>query len=135
RYGRAASPQLRAAIFDALRSATAVNCPEPIRHAASAALATIAVDDEVAVIDAIRTAEHELPVLSTDFSHLDWEESITKLMEKGRTSLERLIASTGGQARFAIDQTHACLGLQMTTGGFHRFMVAFAHRPDFLFEV
>lgn len=37
-----------------------------------------------AVIDAIRTAEHELPVLSTDFSHLGWEESITQLMEKGR---------------------------------------------------
>ncbi|MDW5266113.1 MAG: DUF4062 domain-containing protein [Edaphobacter sp.] len=135
RYERTASPQLRAAIFDALRSATAVNCPESIRQAASEALATIAVNDEVAVIDAIRTAEHELPVLSTDFSHLGWEESITKLMEKGRASLERLIASTGSQARFTIDQTRACLELQMTTGGFHRFMFAFADRPEFLSEM
>jgi hypothetical protein len=135
RYKRAASPQLRAAIFDALRSATAVNYPEPIRQASSEALATIAVDDEVAVIDAIRTAEHELPVLSTDFSHLGWEESSTKMMEKGRASLERLIASTGSQARFTIDQTRACLELQITTGGFHRFMFAFADRPDFLSEM
>jgi hypothetical protein len=134
-YDRAGSPQLRAAIFDALRSATAVNCPESIRQAATEALATIAVDDEVSVIDAIRTAEHELPVLSTDFSHPGWEESITKLMEKGRASLERLIASTGNQARFTIDQTRACLELQMTTGGFHRFMFAFADRPEFLSEV
>jgi hypothetical protein len=93
------------------------------------------VDDEVSVIDAIRTAEHELPVLSTDFSYPGWEESITKLMEKGRASLERLIASTGNQARFTIDQTRACLELQMTTGGFHRFMFAFADRPEFLSEM
>ncbi len=83
RYDRAGSPQLRATIFDALRSATAVNCPESIRQAATEALATISVDDEVSVIDAISTAEHELPILSTDFSHPGWEESITKLMKRG----------------------------------------------------
>src|SRR5664279_2747856 len=39
------------------------------------------------------------------------------------------------QARFTIDQTHACLELLMTTGGFHRFMFAFADRPEFLSEM
>jgi len=135
RYDRPASPQLKATIYDALRSATAINCPEPIRAAAKEVLTKIAVDDEVTVIDAIRTADHELPLISTDFDHPRWERAITALMEKGRASLERLIETPGNQARFTIAQTQACLELQMKTGGFHRFMFAFADRPDFLAEM
>jgi hypothetical protein len=56
-------------------------------------------------------------------------------MMKGRSSLERLIAGAGNQARFTIDQTQACLELRVKTGGFHRFMFAFADRPDFLAEM
>jgi hypothetical protein len=56
-------------------------------------------------------------------------------MTKGRSSLERLIAGTGNQARFTIDQTEACIEVRVKTGGFHRFMFAFADRPDFLAEM
>ncbi len=77
---RPATPLLRATIYDALRSATGIGCPELIRRAATEALASIAVDDDVAVIDAIRTADHELPMLSTEFDHKVWEESIATLM-------------------------------------------------------
>ena len=135
RYERPATPLLRATIYDALRSATAISCPEVIRQAATEALASIAVDDDVAVIDAIRTADHDLPLLSTEFNPAVWEGSIRTLMEKGRASLERLIESAGDQARFTIDQTWACLELRMKTGGFHRFMFAFADRPEFLSEM
>ena len=46
--------------------------------------------------------------------------------------VERLISGAGNQARFTIDQTQACLELRVKTGGFHRFMLVFTDRPDFL---
>jgi hypothetical protein len=135
RYERPASPLLKAKLYDALRSATAINCPEPIRQAATEALAKIPVEDAVAVVDAICTEQHQLPILSTEPTEVDWEGPITELMMRGRSSLERLIAGTGNQARFTIDQTQACLELRVQTGGFHRFMFAFVDRPDFLAEM
>jgi hypothetical protein len=135
RYGEPASALLKARIYDALRSATAINCPEKIRQAAAAALGEIILDDAVAVVDAICTAEHELPLLSTDFTEIGWERSITEVMVRGRSSLERLVADAGNQARFTIDQTCACLELRVKTGGFHRFMLAFLDRPDYLAEM
>lgn len=53
----------------------------------------------------------------------------------GRSSLERLVAGAGNHARFTIDQTQACIEIRVKTGGFHRFMFAFADRPDFLTEM
>jgi hypothetical protein len=93
------------------------------------------VDDAVAVVDAICTAEHELPLISKEFNEVDWERPITELMMKGRSSLERLISGAGNQARFTLDQTQACLELRITTGGFHRFMFVFRDRPDFLAQM
>jgi len=135
RYGEPASTLLTAKIYDALRSATAINCPDAIRQAATVALAEIAVDDAVAVVDCICTDEHDLPMLSAKFDEIGWERPITELMTKGRSSLERLIAGAGNQARFTIDQTSACLEVRVQTGGFHRFMLAFSDRPDFLAEM
>ncbi len=135
RYMQPGSSILKARIYEALRSATAINCPEPIRQAAAAVLADIVVDDAVAVVDAICTEQHELPLLSTDFNEVEWERPITELMMKGRSSLERLIAGAGNQARFTIDQTQACIEVRVKTGGFHRFMFAFVERPDFLTEM
>jgi Domain of unknown function (DUF4062) len=135
RYERPSSPLLKAKLYNALRSATAINCPEAVRRGATAALAGILVEDVVAVVDAICTEQHELPVLSTEFTEAGWERPITELMVKGRSSLERLIAGAGNQARFTIDKTRACLELRVKTGGFHRFMFAFADRPDFLTEM
>jgi len=86
-------------------------------------------------VDAICTEGHELPLLSTDFTAVGWERPINELMNKGRSSLERLITGAGNQARFTIDQTQACIELRVKTGGFHRFMMAFAERPDFLAEM
>ena len=135
RYEQPASPLLKAKVYDALRSATAINCPEPIRQAATEALAGIVVNDAVAVVDAICTADHDLPVLSKDFSEVGFERLIAELITKGRASLERPIAGAGNQARFTIDPTHACIQVRVKTGGFHRFMLAFAERPDFLNEM
>jgi hypothetical protein len=135
RYGKPARPLLKAKIYDAIRSATAINCPEPIRKAAAAALASIVVEDAVAVVDAICTEGHELPLLSTNFDALAWDRPITELVMKGRSSLERLIAGAGNQARFTIDQTQACIEVRVKTGGFRRFMLALAERPDFLTEM
>jgi hypothetical protein len=135
RYEQPASPLLKAKVYDALRSATAINCPEPIRQAATEALAGIVVNDAVAVVDAICTADHDLPVLSKDFSEVGFERLIAELMTKGRSSLERPIAGAGNQARFTIDPTHACIQVRVKTGGFHRSMLAFAERPDFLNEM
>ena len=132
RYQLPGSTVLKAKIYDALRSATGINCPDMIRQTARAALAETVVDDAVAVVDAICTAEHELPLLSKDFTEVDWERPITELMLKGRSSLERLISGAGNQARFTIDQTQACLEVRVNTGGFHRFMLIFTDRPDFL---
>jgi hypothetical protein len=135
RYEQPSSPMLKAKLYNALRSATAINCPEAVRQRATAALAQVVVEDAVAVVDAICTEQHELPILSAEFTEVGWERSITELMIKGRSSLERLIAGAGNQARFTIDQTQACLELRVKTGGFHRFMFAFADRPDFLAEM
>jgi hypothetical protein len=135
RYVQPGSPILKARIYNALRSATAINCPEPIRQSATAALANIVVDDAVAVVDAICTGDHQLPILSADFTEVGWERPITELMMKGRSSLERLVAGAGNQARFTIDQTQACIEIRVKTGGFHRFMFAFADRSDFLAEM
>jgi len=135
RYDQPASPLLKAKLYDALRSATGINCPEPIRQTATETLAGIVTDDAVAVVDAICTEGHGLPLLSTDFTAVGWERPINELMNKGRSSLERLITGAGNQARFTIDQTQACIELRVKTGGFHRFMMAFAERPDFLAEM
>lgn len=135
RYQQPGSPLLRAKIYNALRSATAINCPEPVRQTAAAALANIVVDDAVAVVDAICTEDHQLPLLSTDFTEIGWERPIKELMMKGRSSLERLVAGAGNQAGLTIDQTDACIEVRVKTGGFHRFMLAFADRPDFLREM
>lgn len=100
RYQLPGSAVLKAKIYDALRSATGINCPDMIRQRATAALAETVVDDAVAVVDAICTAEHELPLVSNDLSEADWERPITELMMKGRSSLERLISGGGNQAPF-----------------------------------
>ncbi|MGA2571209.1 MAG: DUF4062 domain-containing protein [Terracidiphilus sp.] len=135
RYGQPATTLLKARIYDALRSATAINCPEAIRQAATVALAEITVDEAVAVVDAICTAEHDLPILTTEFDEVGWERPITELMTKGRSSLERLLADARTQAHFTIDQTCACLEVRVKTNGFHRFMLAFSDRPDYLAEM
>jgi hypothetical protein len=135
RYQRPSTPLLKARLYDALRSATSINCPEPIRAAATAAIANIVVDDAVAVVDAICTELHNLPLLSTDFTEVDWERPITELMMKGRISLEHLISGAGNQAHFTIDQTRACIEVRVKTGGFHKFMLVFSDRPDFLNEM
>jgi hypothetical protein len=135
RYGEPASALLKARIYGALRSATAISCPEPVRQAATTAIAEISVDDAVAVANAICTAEHDLPLLTSEFTEATWERPITELMMRGRSSLERLIAGAGNQAGFTIDQTCACLEVRVETGGFHRFMLAFSDRPDYLAEM
>jgi Domain of unknown function (DUF4062) len=135
RYDEPSSPLLKAKLYNALRSATSINCPEAVRQRATVALAGILVEDVVAVVDAICTEQHELPILSAEFTEVGWERPITELMMKGRSSLERLTASAGDQARFTIDKTQVCLELRVKTGGFHRFMFAFADRPDFLAEM
>lgn len=135
RYEQPGSPLLKARIYNALRSATAINCPEQIRQIAAAALANLVVDDAVAVVNAICTEDHHLPLLSTEFTEIGWERPITELMMKGRSSLERLVAGAGNQAHFTIDQTQACIEIRVKTGGFHRFMFAFTDRPDFLTEM
>jgi hypothetical protein len=135
RYSRSSSHVLKARMYHALRSATGSNCPEPIRQEATTALANIVVDDAVAVVDAICTADHDLPMHSTEFLIEDWERSVTELMTRGRSSLERLIEGARNQARFTVDQTRACLEVHVNTGGFHRFMFSFVDRPDFLAEM
>jgi hypothetical protein len=120
RYEQPASHLLKAKLYNALRSAAAINCPEPIRQAVTSVLSAIAVDDAVAVVDAICTADHDLPLLSSDFTEIGWEQPIADLVIRGRSSLERLIA---------------CIEVRVKTGGFHRFMLAFADRPDFLTEM
>lgn len=132
RFGETGSSLLKAKVYDALRSATAINCSEDVRQIAKAALVEIRVEDDVAVIDAICTADHDLPLLSTEFDEIRWEKPITDLMRKGKSSLEQLIEGAGNQARFTIDKTQACIEVRVGTGGFHRFMLAFTERPDFL---
>lgn len=132
RYSEPASTVLKARVFDAVRAATAINCPEPIRAAAMKALENFPHDDAVAVVDSLCTAEHNLPILSTEFSEEGWERPITELMLTGKTNLERLVEGSGNQARFVIDQTKACIEVRVATGGFHRFMLVFEERPDFL---
>jgi len=135
RFNQPGTTLLKARIYDALRSATAINCPEVIRQAATAALAEITTDEAVAVVDAICTAEHDLPILTTEFDEVGWERPITELMTKGRSSLERLLTDARTQAHFTIDQTCACLEVRVKTNGFHRFMLAFSDRPDYLAEM
>lgn len=69
-------------------------------------------------------------MLSIEFSEENWERPITELMLKGKTSLERLIEGTGNQAALP-SISKACIELRVATGGFHRFVFAFAERPDF----
>jgi hypothetical protein len=56
-----ASPLLRARIYDAIRSATAIDCPLPISEAATAALAGLVLSDAAAVVDAICTDSQTSP--------------------------------------------------------------------------
>ena len=134
-FDRPVVPLMKAKLFDALRSATAINCPAYIQTVAQAALAGIELEDAVSVVDAICTADHDLPILSPEFSEEGWEKPIIEVMRRGRSSLERLGQDVSTQAQFTIDQTRACLELQMKTGGFHRFMLTFRDRPDFLSEM
>jgi hypothetical protein len=73
RYQVPGSTVLKAKIYDALRSATGINCPDMIRQTAKDALDEIVLDDAVAVVDAICTAEHELPLVSKNLTEADWD--------------------------------------------------------------
>jgi hypothetical protein len=115
-----------------MRSATAINCPRWVQERAATALEAMDMPDEVAVVDAVCTADHELPTLTTEYSEHHWEQAITDVMTKGRSSLERLIDGPGNQAQFTLEQLKACLAVRVATGGFHRFMLSFVDRPDFL---
>lgn len=132
RYGQPASEVLQARIYDALRSATAINCPQWVRDRATAALAGLVVPDGVAVVDSICTAEHHLPILDANLDMEGREVVFTDLMTRGRSSLERLVDGPGNQASFTLNRTKACLAVRVETGGFHRFMLSFVDRPDFL---
>ena len=132
RYSQPSSVVLQARIYDAVRSATAINCPDWVRERASAALQKFPLPDSVAVVDSICTADHDLPILSTEFDDHRWEHSINDVMSKGRSALERLVDGSGNQARFTLEQTKACLAVRVPTGGFHRFVLSFVDRPDFL---
>jgi hypothetical protein len=132
RCNHPASPLLRAKIHDAIRSATGINYPSSISGAATAELASLVLDDAATVVDAICTDGHDLPLLSREFSEEGWERSISEVMHNGKSSLERLIEGTDNQAHFIVNQTKQCIDAHLGTGGFHRFMLAFTERPDFL---
>jgi hypothetical protein len=53
RYQEPASDVLKARIFDALRSATAISCQDWVRERAFAALEGLDLPDAVAIVDAI----------------------------------------------------------------------------------
>jgi hypothetical protein len=132
RIQQPASAVVKAKLYDALRSATAINCPKYVQAKVKTVLADIQIEDHVAVVDALCTADHDLPILSRDFSEARWEGAIGEVMARGRSALERLVQNPESQASFTINQTQACLELRIRTGGFHRFMLNFQDRPDFL---
>jgi Domain of unknown function (DUF4062) len=135
RFERPLGALLKARIYDAVRSATAIHCPEPIREAAKSSLVQMDLNDMASVIDAICTADHELPFLTTQIDLIERQERIDALMTKGRASLERLAVNTEAQARIVIEKTRACIAAAVKVGGFRRFMLQFADRLDFLSEM
>ncbi len=135
RFRKPSSVLLRARIYDAVRSATAIQCPKAVREKAGAALAEICVDGVVAVVDAICTADHELPLLSAEFDEAEWQKPIIALMAKGWASLASLTDDLSMQARIVIDETVACVIARVKTGGFHRFIQGSTDRPDLLGEL
>jgi hypothetical protein len=135
RFEQPSGDLLKARIFDALRSAIAINCPQRIQEGAKAALDNINISGAVAVIDAICTADHDLPILTTEFNATEYEKPIIELMSNARCSLERLSSNPAEQARIVIEKLAGCIAARVRTNGFDRFMIEFRDRPDFLVEM
>lgn len=126
---------LKARIFDAVRSGTAINCPARIRQLASGAITHMQVDDTVTVIDAICTADHDLPLLSATFDSITWYEQIESLMRAARLALERVKDSPTSRADLVIEQVRACRLLGVKPNGFSHFVHTFHDNRDFLLEL
>jgi hypothetical protein len=70
-----------------------------------------------------------------DVERPDFQESARQLLQRPVDEILSTIdalAATGNQARFTLEKTKACLAVRVATGGFHRFMLTFVDRPDFL---
>jgi hypothetical protein len=134
-FAKPASPILKERIYDAVRSGTAINCPEQIQEASKAAIERFGVDDTLRVVDAICTGQSDLPILSRDLNAIDWERPIAALMSEAHLALEQAEPEAPARARFVIDQTVACLEGRVKTSGFNRFMQAFLSDPQFLSEI
>ena len=135
RFVAPASTILRAQIYDAVRSGTAINCPEQIQEASKAELEKFEVDDAVRVVDAICTGQGDLPILSRDLNSIDWERPINTLMSEGRLALERLESDSTRRVSFVMHQLLSCMNGRVKVSGFNLYMRAFLDDPEFLSEM
>lgn len=135
RFQQPSSALLKERIYRAVRSASSIYNPEAIREKAIEALAKIEIDDDVAVIDSICMAAHEMPRLTMASDLLEWDKATDTIMIKGRTSLERMASNQALQASILIDETLACIAARVKIGGFQRFVQTFVDRPTFLAEM
>jgi hypothetical protein len=135
RYHLPSSPLLASRLYDAVRSATAINCPPSIRERARAALDHLTLDDAGKVVDAICTAGHNLPILSPNLDLEQREQRFADLMLEAKAALGRIGATPALRASFLIDQVTICETERVTTEGFRHFMAVFVDDREFLLEM
>jgi hypothetical protein len=137
RFGKPMSNLLEARLYDAIRSATAIQCPPHIRQRASSKLDAISLSDGGLVLDGICTADYELPMLDTDIERgiSEREAVISALMAKARDGLERIGADMAARACFLIEAELSCIDARIETKGFQRFIQGYSNDPEFLIEV
>jgi hypothetical protein len=131
RLQQPASIAVRARAYNAIRSGTGINCPEPVRDAAYAALAKLVRDPELVIFDALCAGDTGLPILTRDFDADSWDLQIRHLMQEAHDALAATLAPAS-RAALLIADIKTAIACQIEPRGFQRLVHTFASDSEFL---
>lgn len=131
RLSQPTSPIVRAQIYDEIRSATAINCLDPVREAAATALGSMSRDPELIVLDATCRGDSDLPIFEREFNAATWDENIRLLMAEAHDVLVG-IQDTESRAKMMVDAVKTAISCKLHPNGFQRLVGTFSSEPGFL---
>lgn len=126
-----ASVAVRAKIYDAIRSGTGINCPDPVREAAHAALGKFVRDADLIIFDALCTGDTDLPILTKEFDADSWDVPIRKLVQEAHDALAQTAAASM-RAALLMANVKTAMASKMEPRGFQRLVLSFAADSEFL---
>jgi hypothetical protein len=124
---------VRSEIYDAIRSATGFNYPEPVRTASSELHPSITRDCNLAIFDAVSRRAGDLPLRNKDNPAGTWQEDYRALIEEAHDCLVALPADA--RVSKLVDFVKRAIAAGIEVRGFTPIVHSFRDDPGFIAEL